>query len=66
MKKELLNSDKAKNLIIKLLETNDIKIELSGCGCCGSPSLKFAYKNNVIYEDDSVDINMFKKKSAKK
>lgn len=39
----------------KILSEHEMKIEITGCGCCGSPSVKFEYRGEPIVFDDNND-----------
>lgn len=43
--------------MINILRSLDIEMSVYGCGCCGSPSVRFIYKSEIIVDDkgDSVD-----------
>lgn len=43
----------------KLLASHGFKIELIGCGCCGSPQLKVEYQGKEIIDDSVVNFDMF-------
>ena len=44
----------------KILEANDIKIAVGGCGCCGSPWFSFEYKGEIVIDDQrECRIDMF-------
>ena len=45
--------------IMKILAENGIKMSVCGCGCCGSPLVKFEYNGKVIQDDDNVNFDMF-------
>ena len=45
--------------LIELCKSLGIRIEVGGCGCCESPWLRFEYKGEMIFDDDSAEINMF-------
>jgi len=48
-------------LVKKILLENGIRIDLGGCGCCGSPWFKFEYKGEIILDENGVNIDMFEK-----
>lgn len=56
---------KTKERIIQILAAHKIKIEVAGCGCCGSPMFKFEYNGELILASennnpvDDFNINMF-------
>jgi len=51
----------AKEKIAEILKEHGIKIEIGGCGCCGSPWVSFEYKGEMIIKDqDDFKIDMFK------
>jgi hypothetical protein len=44
----------------EILREHDIKIDVGGCGCCGSPFFSFEYKGEKIIDDeDYCNIDMF-------
>lgn len=53
----------------RLLAQHGFKIEIFGCGCCGSPSVRLTYHDEPIIGDpdgfcgmqERVNIDMFKK-----
>ena len=50
----------AKEKIAEILKEHGIKIEIGGCGCCGSPWVSFEYKGEMIIKDeDYFKIDMF-------
>lgn len=38
-------------LMTMILKQLEIQMSVNGCGCCGSPSVTFKYKNQPILED---------------
>lgn len=49
----------------EILKEHGIKIEIDGCGCCGSPWVSFEYKGERIIENEyDFHINMFKSKDT--
>lgn len=36
----------------KILKENGIEMQVSGCGCCGSPWVTFKYKGEEIIDDE--------------
>lgn len=43
----------------EILSSNGIKLYIDGCGCCGSPNVKFEYKGEMIIEQDGLCFTMF-------
>ncbi len=41
-----------------ILNEHGITLQVDGCGCCGSPSVYFKYKDEVIINDSNVYIDM--------
>jgi hypothetical protein len=37
----------------EILKANDIEMSVNGCGCCGSPTVSFSYKGEVIIDEES-------------
>lgn len=54
--------DKEKKKVIEILKKHGVKMKLGGCGCCGSPWLKFEYNGVTILDDDEVHFDMFERK----
>ena len=48
--------------VADLLESHGFRIEVGGCGCCGSPWLKLEYQGELILDDSSIELDMFKEK----
>ncbi len=49
----------------QLLTEHGFVFEIGGCGCCGSPWVKVAYKGEVIFDQDDVSLKMFTEPEAK-
>lgn len=47
-----------KDQVKNILSGAGIKMDISGCGCCGSPSVKMTYKGEVIIDDDDAGFIM--------
>jgi hypothetical protein len=45
----------------RILTELGIKMEIGGCGCCGSPWVKVEYKGETVINEESVFINNFDK-----
>jgi Fe-S oxidoreductase len=43
--------------MVEILELLGIEMNVSGCGCCGSPSVFFKYKNKIIINSDNVNFS---------
>lgn len=53
-------------VVKSILEKNGIQMNVGGCGCCGSPSVSFLYKGELILEYvDDCNIEMFDVKKTK-
>lgn len=48
-------------LVEKILLENDIRMEICGCGCSGSPWVKFEYKGEMILDESDVFLDNFEK-----
>lgn len=46
--------------IKKILEEKGVKIEIGGCGCCGSPWVTLEVDGQKIVDEEDFNINMFK------
>lgn len=45
----------------RLLREKGIRIDLSGCGCCGSPTLSLEIDGKlIVYDEDDANIDMLK------
>ena len=45
--------------VIEILKKHNIKINVGGCGCCGSPWFSFEYNGEKIVDNESdFNINM--------
>jgi len=52
--------DDKRELIKAILSSHDIKMNISGCGCCGSPTVSFSYRGDVIVQNaDDFNLQMF-------
>jgi len=49
-----------KEKVIEILKSHNIRMEIGGCGCCGSPWVSFEYKGEkIVDEQDEFRIDMF-------
>lgn len=46
--------------IKEIFKKHKIKMSLWGCGCCGSPAVKFQYEGEVILEDGILGVEDIK------
>ena len=44
--------------VIRILENAGIKMDVGGCGCCGSPWVKMTYKGELIFDGNEADFTM--------
>ena len=51
--------ERALDMVVAILEEHGIRMSVSGCGCCGSPDVRFEYKGSLIIDDSEVNFNMF-------
>jgi Fe-S oxidoreductase len=52
--------EEEKEKIVEILKNHGIKIDIGGCGCCGSPWVTFEYKGEIIIKNkDNFNIDMF-------
>jgi len=60
----MITSNDIMKKIETLLEENGIELEVSGCGCCGSPWFSMKYKNFKCDNEDgfSIETRYFKEK----
>ena len=42
----------------RILENAGIKMDIGGCGCCGSPWIKMTYKGELIFNGDEASFYM--------
>jgi len=47
-----METDKAKELMIKILKNYGIEMEVFGCGCCGSPTVSFSWNGESLLKDE--------------
>jgi hypothetical protein len=45
--------------VIEEFSKRNIRVEIGGCGCCGSPWVKVEVDKEVILDQDEVFIDMF-------
>lgn len=50
--------------IMEILKSHEIVMDIHGCGCCGSPDVKFIYKGETIIDDSDVNFNMSEEKEC--
>jgi len=43
-----------------LLSSLQIELNISGCGCCGSPEVSAWYKGQKLFQESSVNLRMRK------
>ena len=53
MNKKLEKYNKQELLALQFLKSLGITVNISGCGCCGSPEVTIKYKNEFILKDRS-------------
>lgn len=39
--------------IADIFKRHEIEMNIEGCGCCGSPSVRFKYKGEELYCEDT-------------
>ena len=40
------------NEMLQILRRQDIVLDVGGCGCCGSPWVKFVYKGKIVFDGE--------------
>ena len=49
--------------VVEILRKHDIRMYVGGCGCCGSPWVKFEYNGEIIADlKDDFSFDMFEDK----
>ena len=54
-----MNKDAAMKRVSEILESHGAKILVSGCGCCGSPTVRFEYRGEKVTGDDKYGLDGF-------
>jgi hypothetical protein len=47
-----------KERMMGILRAHGIEMKVGGCGCCGSPWVKFAHNGESIIDEDEADFDM--------
>lgn len=49
-------TDKLKEMIA-ILKSHGIEMKVGGCGCCGSPWVKFECNGKLVFDDDLAEFD---------
>lgn len=57
----MIDRNKLLEKVVSILNECEIRINVGGCGCCGSPWFSMEYKGELIVDEvEDFDINMIK------